>query len=622
MTDAGSEAFRPLPHYFQTLLRHTRSACVAIAPGFRLLWHSPHLESLFPHFVPGYGRCYELFNREAPCSPCPYVHPGRISSVSDFEESGRYGSTERAFHLTCLPSRSATGEIVAMVDYIRDVTAEKEALREHGKLSVFHEKIVTHAPVGIFTLDRHGIITTTNPAHLKIAGNPPPQLVLGMDWLNAPAVKAAGLDYYLAKGLAGEPFEVSDVSYTTQLTGRHLYMTVRGVPLKARDNTVEGLICIIEDTTDKTQYLRQLERIQAYDEHILESITTGIAVLDPEYGLRTVNTGMAALLRAPKEELIGSDLRRRLRFLGGDEAALALERVFQSGLATDFAKLHLSGEGVHASINYRVLPLLDDRRHQYGAILFMEDVTEREKVERELEAQLLQASKMSALGGMAAGVAHEINNPLATIAACAEEVLDLIEESPDVMARGLNGTIRPLVRLIQEQSFRCKQITNDLLDFARLKQPTVTLVDLNQVVERVVSLSGLVDGSARARIRVSLDERLPAVRGDESQMEQVFVNLLNNAFDAIGEAGKIEISTSRVGSEVRVAVRDDGVGMSSEQLEKIFHPFFTTKPPNKGTGLGLSICYRIVERFGGTIEVCSEEKRGTTFTLTFPACEA
>jgi PAS domain S-box-containing protein len=501
------------------------------------------------------------------------------------------------------------------------IAPNSDSLLEHARLLEFSEKIIANAPVAIFTINLDGVITTTNPAHLKIAGNPPPEHVLGLNWLHARSIREAGLQPHLRRGLEGEPFEVTDVSYTSITTGRHLYMTLRGVPLRGSDGRVEGLICIIEDTTEKTRYLKELERLRVYDEHILESLTNGIAVIDPGCAVSTVNTAMATLLGATKDEILGSDLSVRLHDLGAEPCAVAVEGVLRAGAPGVAGTLRMLRDDLSFSIRYKVEPLLDDEKQQYGAILLFEDISERERVNRkrlELEEQLRQATKMSALGEMAAGVAHEINNPLATIAACAEEAIDLMEERGEGSAEDLLETLGSLIGLIQEQSFRCKRITAEMLDFSRAGKSIPCAVDVNEVLRKAVRASGLKDEYVEAKIRLSLGKNAPRVSAESSQLQQVFQNLLTNAVDAVEDGGLISISTRRARGRVRIVFADTGVGMSAEQVQKAFHPFFTTKAPSRGTGLGLAICYRIVERFGGTIQVESGENRGTTFTLTFP----
>jgi two-component system NtrC family sensor kinase len=245
------------------------------------------------------------------------------------------------------------------------------------------------------------------------------------------------------------------------------------------------------------------------------------------------------------------------------------------------------------------------------------DVRERLK----LEKQLLQASKLSGLGELAAGVAHEINNPLAAISGCSEEVLDLLAEwqSESGLSREQVSELKELLTMLKEQSYRCKDITQNLLNFARVNEPTLLDVNLNDIIKSILAFTGHQGGQIMDRVRLSLDPRLRSIRSDYSQIQQVFLNIFKNALDATESGGGIHIVTTSGKNDATASFHDTGTGIAPENLERIFNPFFTTKAPDRGTGLGLSISYRIIERLGGSIEVKSVKGVGTTFNIRFPA---
>ena len=252
-----------------------------------------------------------------------------------------------------------------------------------------------------------------------------------------------------------------------------------------------------------------------------------------------------------------------------------------------------------------------------GALQFtMRDVRQRMK----LEAQLQQANKLSGLGELAAGVAHEINNPLATIAGCSEEVLDFFDEceGANVLKPEDHEELHELVRVIKQQAYRCKEITRSLLDFARVNKPTLVDVNINEMILHVLSISGYGKRETRERLTLVFDSALPIIKTDYFQIQQVFLNILKNALDATEEGGAVTVRTQGGREFESIIVADTGIGMTPEEQSRIFDPFFTTKAPDRGTGLGLSICFRIVEQLGGRIEVKSQKNLGTTFTTLFP----
>ena len=239
----------------------------------------------------------------------------------------------------------------------------------------------------------------------------------------------------------------------------------------------------------------------------------------------------------------------------------------------------------------------------------------------QLNKQLLQAGKLASVGELSAGVAHEINNPLAIILTERQILLDLAEQSKTLDAdfkRELLGSLSQ----VDVQVHRCKRITQNLLRFSRRTTSVIETVDLNAFIREVVELMEREAGTSGIKFFPDLEEGLPSFLSDPSQLQQVFLNLITNAIDAHKEKpyGSIRISTRSDDQRERVNIvlADTGSGISQENLEKIFDPFFTTKPVGQGTGLGLSICYSIIKRLGGDITVQSEPDKGTEFTFFLP----
>jgi two-component system NtrC family sensor kinase len=247
---------------------------------------------------------------------------------------------------------------------------------------------------------------------------------------------------------------------------------------------------------------------------------------------------------------------------------------------------------------------------------------ELERMDRKKAASdevAIQSSKMAALGKMAAGIAHEINNPLAVIGEKAGWIKDLLKME-DVVGNKNLQEVADAVGKIEYHIVRAKTVTHRLLGFARRMEPVSEKVNLNSVLDESIDF---LENEARYRnvdIQVDYTQNLPLITSDPSQLQQVFLNILNNAIDAIGKDGQITITTRVLTSkkELAVEIADNGPGISKEIIDKIFDPFFTTKEVGKGTGLGLSISYSIVEKLGGRMMVASEEGKGTTFSIYFP----
>ncbi len=246
-----------------------------------------------------------------------------------------------------------------------------------------------------------------------------------------------------------------------------------------------------------------------------------------------------------------------------------------------------------------------------------------EKERAALDASLTQSGKLAALGKMAAGVAHEVNNPLAIIKEKAGWMRDLLSEE-DIKASPNFKEFEDAIAKIEYHVTRAKDVTHRLLGFARRMDPTQEDIDVNEVLSQTITF---LENEARYRaieIRTDFEKGLPFVASDPAQLQQVFLNIIDNAIDAIGKDGSVTVRTRSVSEpdDVVISISDTGPGIPPDKLAKIFDPFFTTKKVGEGTGLGLTISFSIIQKLGGAIRVESEEGRGATFIITLPQRKA
>lgn len=240
-----------------------------------------------------------------------------------------------------------------------------------------------------------------------------------------------------------------------------------------------------------------------------------------------------------------------------------------------------------------------------------------EKKRNELNAQLVLSDKLAALGKMAAGIGHEINNPLAVIYQITGWMRDLLIEEEDQESKNREEYLTCLTK-IDENVRRVREVVHSMLAYAGKLDISSNEIDVNSTINRAVSLLNNFARIHNINISTDLSLKLPVIKGNRADLEQVFFNFISNAVDAIGKDGSIQVKSKRIDSHIAVSIADDGPGIPADQQSKIFDPFFTTKVTGKGTGLGLWVNYSFIEKMGGSISVKSEAGVGTTFIVHIP----
>lgn len=365
---------------------------------------------------------------------------------------------------------------------------------------------------------------------------------------------------------------------------------------------------------------RQLREERAFTAKIIDSLPVGLYVVDRDFRIRAWNrkreTGMQGVSR---DEAIGRTIFEILHRQPQELLRREFEEVFRTGRIQQF-QLESSSTGDVRTYRLSKIPMRLGDGPVTHVITIGEDVTEW----KEAEKRFMQGEKMAALGQLAAGVMHEINNPLATIAACAESLEYRLSE-----LRAAGAPVRDdhaeLLAIVDNEVHRCKRIVDGLLDFSRPKTSGKALVSPNDVVEKTLFLLKHHVRFKKLQVATHLEPDLADVLGNREQLVQVLMALALNAMDAVADQGTIIIRTrqGRTDAEaVLIEVVDDGVGIPRSEQGKIFEPFYTTKAPGGGTGLGLSICYGIIHDHQGRIEVDSTPGRGSTFRVILPAPSA
>ncbi len=386
--------------------------------------------------------------------------------------------------------------------------------------------------------------------------------------------------------------------------------TVDGDYLSSEDlellSTIAGYVAIAIENAALYQSLEQkavqVERLKDFSENIVESLRIGVATTGLDGRIESWNTQLEALLDVPKGEALGRELEEALPADLAREIAAHAAGDHVSGIYKHH--LHTRG-GRHIVVNASVAPLLGKDGAQLGHLLLLDDITQRVR----LEDQLVQTEKLTSLGLLAAGVAHEVNTPLAVIS---NYIQMLAKQIPADDPR--QKTIERIVK----QTFRASEIANNLLNFSRTGGAQAVELDVNAIVEETLTLVQHPFKTAHITVAKKYSEPLPPILGSTTRLQQVFLNLFMNARDAMPGGGMLEVRTAAFNGSVEIEVTDTGAGIPAENLNRIFDPFFTTKATGRGTGLGLSVSYGIIKEHAGKVDVRSTPGKGTSFRLEFP----
>ena len=364
------------------------------------------------------------------------------------------------------------------------------------------------------------------------------------------------------------------------------------------------------------QKILDFERLRDFNENIVESINIGVFAVDLEDRVESWNAQMEVMYATPRADAV----RHPLKDVFPSEFLQEFDRLRgEQGVSTLYKFRLPTPTGEARIANITIAPLLNRDFQAVGRIVIVDDITDRIN----METQLTQAEKLSSIGLLAAGVAHEVNTPLAVISSYTQMLGKQLRADDATHAR-----LAPVLDKITQQTFRASEIVNGLLNFSRMGSVDFGRVDLNAMVRDTVLLLEHQMRSAGVGVASELADDLPEVAGNRGKLQQVLVNLVLNAKDALQEkgSGSVHIVTARTSKGVEIRVEDNGVGMSPEVLRKIYDPFFTTKSnpkegQRKGTGLGLAVTYGIVQEHAGTIEVTSTLGEGTVFRLELPMAE-
>ena len=361
---------------------------------------------------------------------------------------------------------------------------------------------------------------------------------------------------------------------------------------------------------NENKIFEDLQKTKDYYENILRLIPAGIIIVGKNKKIRTINAFAMKMIGAKSEDqVIGKTCHNFIC-----PACEGKCPIIDLGEKVD------NSERILLNKNRERLPILKTvtevmiEKENYLLEIFL-DISERKIAEAEktkFQTQLHQSEKMAAVGQLAGGVAHEINNPLTVILGYTQLTLRKLKPGDDLL--------KPL-EMIEKEAIRCKKLVENLLTFSRSSNLVPQPENINKAIKEALALVEIQGKMKFVSISADYNKNLPDVMIDVSQIQQIIINLCNNAMDAMPEGGKIKIKTGQDDHNIEILVSDNGAGISEENKKRLFEPFFTTKEVGKGTGLGLSLCYEITKKHHGKISVESELGKGTTFTIRLPKIE-
>jgi len=451
-----------------------------------------------------------------------------------------------------------------------------------------------------------------------------PNALLRLSEAQRQTASALDLNYYIACRAARH-----QGAGTATVAVLGLGRTTEGDFLSSEDMVLlESLAGYIGIAIQNAQLYRRLERkvleyerLHDFNENIVESINVGVFAVDLEDRIESWNAQMEVMLATPRADAIG----RPLAEVFPSEFIAEFDRVRAEQGASTLYKFRLPTPSAELrTANITIAPLLNREFQAVGRIVIVDDITDRIN----METQLTQSEKLSSIGLLAAGVAHEVNTPLAVISSYAQMLSKQLGKQLGA-DEATHARLQPVLDKITQQTFRASEIVNGLLNFSRMGSSEFSRVDLNSVVRDTTLLLEHQLRSTNVEIVTSLDASLPEISGNRGKLQQVLVNFILNAKDALQgrETPRIRVATHHSGAAVHLRVEDNGIGMSEAVLRRIYDPFFTTKSNpaqghRKGTGLGLAVTYGIVQEHAGTIDVSSTVGEGTIFEVVFPAAES
>jgi PAS domain S-box-containing protein len=525
--------------------------------------------------------------------PCPFCRDTQRT-----KEEYVAASAERIFLVSTSRTPGVSDDDTRTIHVLKDITDRREAERKYRELFDSIQE-------GLFFATPDGRFLDVNDAMVRMLGYASREELLRADVSpHLYPVPEAREKFLLALSERGVLRNYEETLRRKDGTLLHTLQNITAVrDARGRIAQIRGLML---DVTEQKTFQSQLQRERDFNQKILNTTQSMILVLDTA-GLISYANRRCYETGYQEGELIGHRLVDWVEASHGEDFDAALETTAHGHQVENLELRVRRSDGSMGHFSISLSPMRDEQNAVNSVVVVMTDITDAAL----LQAKLAHSEKMATIGRLVSGVAHEVNNPLAAILG----FTDLLLENPEVPV-----SAREDLQIILQETQRTKDIVQDLLSFARQRPVQRELVQVNSVLRQTIKLRSYDFASHGVEVVEDFEETLAAALGDSQQLQQVFLNILNNAYDAVQDAGQrglIKIHTRRQAEMIEVAISDNGTGIIDPQ--RIFDPFYTTKQAGKGTGLGLSICYGIVRAHGGEIQCWNNETgAGSTFVVRIP----
>ncbi|HEY6128689.1 MAG TPA: PAS domain S-box protein [Candidatus Acidoferrum sp.] len=530
--------------------------------------------------------------------PCPFCLYTGLS-----KEEHIISSAEKIYLVSTSRASGANEDDERTIHVLKDITDRREAERRYREL---YDSIQE----GLFFATPDGRFLDVNDAMVRMLGYASREELLrddvGAYLYPEPSARSRLLATIRKTGVLRNHEES-----LRRKDGTILHTLQNITAVRDAHDKIKQFRGLMLDVTEQKMFQAQLQRERDFNQKILNATQSMILVLDTA-GLISYANRRCYETGYRQEEMIGQRLVDLVDAGQRPEFEAALDTTAHGQQVENLELRARRSDGTPGHFSISLSPMRDEQNTVNSVVVVMTDITDAAL----LQAKLAHSERMATLGRLVSGVAHEVNNPLAAILG----FTDLLLENPEVPANA-----REDLQIILQETQRTKDIVQDLLSFARQRAVRRELVNVGAILKQTTKLRSYDLQSHGVEVIEEYDEGLPTVMGDAQQLQQVFLNILNNAYDAIeesGRSGKIILKTASIGHAIEISLADNGTGIT--EVERIFDPFYTTKQTGKGTGLGLSICYGIVRAHGGEIQCWNNaDGLGSTFSIRIPvAAEA